>query len=79
VDEQDDAEVLDVEIAPTVAPEAANDRTPPVSEPEKEMLAASTADVAERVEPEDVTPPLPDDPGVPDDEAAKPRKRFSLF
>ncbi len=83
VEESVETEVIEAineqEPARTVTPEPANDRQP--VEPEASSQngsAAPDAGIAD-ADASDLTPPLPDDPGVPPDEAAKPRKRFSLF
>ncbi|PSJ58450.1 heme biosynthesis protein HemY [Kumtagia ephedrae] len=70
---------------PPPAPEPANDRKPAEPQPAKPAAVAGvvapafadTTFVDDESEP--TQPPLPDDPGVDPDEAAKPRRRFSLF
>jgi HemY protein len=76
-----EAEIIEAAVEPeaarTVTPEPANDRKPT----EADAAPERDADEGDRAADEtaDITPPLPDDPGVAPDEAAKPRKRFSLF
>ncbi len=80
IEEPVEAEIIQVKPgpSPTVAPEPANDRRPSEPEQSSGKVNAATDGIADD-EAGDVTPPLPDDPGVPPDEAAKPRKKFSLF
>ena len=83
VEESVEAEVIETtseqEPARTVTPEPANDRQPVEPEASSQNGSAAADAGTADADASDLTPPLPDDPGVPPDEAAKPRKRFSLF